>query len=43
MELRQWALVAIFLAIGAFVWHCPIFKPWFGFWPPKGQKWRWWE
>jgi hypothetical protein len=32
----------IALAALAFVWHCPIFKPWFGFRRPPGHAGRWW-
>jgi len=33
----------ILIAIIAFVIHCPVFKPWFGFRKPVGHKGKWFE
>jgi hypothetical protein len=33
--------VALVVGVAAFVLHCPIFKPWFGFRRPKGHSGRW--
>lgn len=33
--------IAIGLVSAAFVLHCPIFKPWFGFRKPKGHRGQW--
>lgn len=30
------------VVVVAFVIHCPIFKPWFGFRKPKGHRGQWW-
>jgi hypothetical protein len=35
------AAVIVFVAVMAFVIHCPIFKPWFGFRRPTGHKGHW--
>lgn len=32
----------IFVGIILFIWHCPIFKPWFGFRRPPGHQGKWW-
>lgn len=39
-ELIVWSVL---LAIIAFVIHCPIFKPWFGFRKPPGHQGHWGE
>jgi len=38
-------LVSIIVVIWAiaFIIHCPILKPWFGFRKPKGHKGHWFE
>jgi hypothetical protein len=33
-----WIILA---AAVAFILHCPIFKPWFGFRKPEGHQGRW--
>lgn len=32
---------SILIGVVLFVWHCPIFKPWFGFRKPPGHPGKW--
>ena len=41
MKTALW--VAVVWAVVLFIWHCPIFKPWFGFRKPTGHRGRWGE
>ena len=36
-------VVALVLAVGAFLLHCPILKPWFGFRRPPGHAGKWFD
>ena len=33
--------VSLLVAVVAFILHCPILKPWFGFRRPAGHRGRW--
>jgi hypothetical protein len=33
-----WLMIAAAVAL---MWHCPLFKPWFGFRRPPGARGRW--
>lgn len=41
MTTSDWLTLAVAFAAVAFVVHCPILKPWFGFRRPPGSRARW--
>jgi hypothetical protein len=35
--------IGLLTGVLAFILHCPIFKPWFGFRRPPGHRGHWFE
>jgi hypothetical protein len=43
MSVTDVSLAIVLVVVVAFIVHCPIFKPWFGFRRPPGHRGRWFE
>lgn len=39
--LSEFVVYCLLIAVLAFLFHCPILKPWFGFRKPTGHEGRW--